>query len=929
MNKFEYLQCFLSFNSPDLVFITETWLSAKIHDSEIVASLPYHVLRSDRGTGRGGGVCCVAKGNLLVRQLPITCSTKSDILCLELFPSEGASCTRIILVYRPPNSTRADDEALIERLHELVSVQPSSVILGDFNLKIDWENLNALNSASSKFLEFFRASSLRQYVLTPTLGCHALDLVLSNCSNIADVSILPPLSTSDHAIVCFNMAGVSLSSLFFPVPDFINADYKGLDKYFSRIDWLKLFNDYSTVAEVYLRFCRVVYCALSFFVPFKTKFLSTFKYPKQIANLIEQKKRLFHQLENPLSNSLYKQVCFDLEAHLRKFHANRERRLANRTSLSKLHQYIRYRIKRNTSVPILIDENGRSCSKDCEKAEALGRYFASVFSTYVSSETRKQITESGTRRFGMSKIYFHPEEVSSVLKKLNPSPGEPYDGIPQIVYRRCYKSLSKPLSFIFNISFLLGDVPQLWKEALVTPIPKVSENNLLSNFRPISLTPTPVKVMEKIISDRVLNFLNKNGMIPAEQHGFLPGASTLTNLLDSYYDWTCALNEGKFLDIFYFDLSKAFDRVSHSKLLTCLQSLGVHGNLLKWLESYLHERYMTVRVKNSYSTRYQCTSGVPQGGVLSPLLFLMYTIELPMLLKTHPDIRVQMYADDIKLYCAYTQDSSSEISSALRTSIARLVSWTSDHSIPLNLNKSMVLHLGGSNVTEYEINGVKLNSCSLARDLGVTIDTKLNFSVHVDYIVKKALATLFALFRNTRCTDAATLVRLYKAYVLPHLEYCSQLWCPVLKKDALKIERVQQIFTRLLWYRTLGEMRGSTLPSYSERLNLFSLDSLQYRRILADLVFCFRLLRGETKLKASKYWVFMPTSLRRNRFILQYRKIHKRNYSRMFNTVFCRCARWFRRIPPELFVADSSEAFKGKLKKLDLFHLLNEQRVYL
>ncbi|VDO82449.1 unnamed protein product [Haemonchus placei] len=153
----------------------------------------------------------------------------------------------------------------------------------------------------------------------------------------------------------------------------------------------------------------------------------------------------------------------------------------------------------------------------------------------------------------------------------------------------------------------------------------------------------------------------KNNLIPMEQHGFISSASTVTLMADCVFDWNLAVNEGKGVDIIYFDLTKAFDKVSHEKLLLKLQQLGIECNILSWIQSYLEDRHMCVRVGNSFSQRFHCSSGVPQGGVLSPLLFVAYTYDLLSYLYTHPSIRIKMYADDIGIYGVYNNDNHGQI----------------------------------------------------------------------------------------------------------------------------------------------------------------------------------------------------------------------------------------------------------------------------
>ena len=206
----------------------------------------------------------------------------------------------------------------------------------------------------------------------------------------------------------------------------------------------------------------------------------------------------------------------------------------------------------------------------------------------------------------LSSIHFAPFEIKQVLKHLKPSLSEPYDGIPQVVYKECADVLCVPLAHIFNISMILGEVPQLWKEALVTAIPKCSPATSVSDYRPISITPTAAKVMEKVIRNKLQNWLIKFNLIPKEQHGLLSGASSssATNLTDTFHDWTRALNNGSCIDTIFIDLFKAFDKVCHEKLLVRLKLPGLSGKLLDWFRSYLYNRHFMVKLGRSFD-RYQ------------------------------------------------------------------------------------------------------------------------------------------------------------------------------------------------------------------------------------------------------------------------------------------------------------------------------------
>ncbi|KAK6052161.1 hypothetical protein COOONC_10334, partial [Cooperia oncophora] len=366
----------------------------------------YFLFRQDRKERRGGGVCCLVRGNLCVHRVEQVNPIKADVLCLEIFSPPKATHFRFTVVYRPPNSTRREDDGLVDVLREMVSAQVNSIIVGDLNLQVDWKNLRADNASSAAFLDFFQESGLEQHVLQPTHGSNTLDLVLSTSHSIQNVSLLPPLANSDHASVRFELLEGFSDAALLPTPDFLKVNYDRLNEYLSNVDWLGLFNNYVSMDDIYRRFCKTVYKALTLFVPLKFPQRRPIKYPLHIRNLLAQKERLFRILDNPMSCPLYRKVCRDVDYHLKKFVSNLERHLGNQASLKRLHQYVRH-----TEGPML---------------KHLGKYFASVFSAPVSSTGVLEYGAASSQS-GDFDIYFHPRDVYAVLKKLKPSLSEPFD----------------------------------------------------------------------------------------------------------------------------------------------------------------------------------------------------------------------------------------------------------------------------------------------------------------------------------------------------------------------------------------------------------------------------------------------------------------------------------------------------------------------
>ena len=209
------------------------------------------------------------------------------------------------------------------------------------------------------------------------------------------------------------------------------------------------------------------------------------------------------------------------------------------------------------------------------------------------------------------------------------------------------------------------------------------------------------------------------------------------------------------------------------------------------------------------------------------------------------------------------------------------------------------------------------------RDLGYFIEKTLKVSHHVCTVSRKALGVLHSLFRNIALADPSILVKLYKTYVLPHLEYACQVWSPYLKKDIEKVEKVQHVFTRMLYYRVFpSDSYPASLPTYQVRLKKLGLKSLFYRRVVLDLIFAFRVFKKEIRLQGSKYWCFKPSNGRTGSFAIVSRKLNKTHFRLTSNEFFTRTADWLHKLPVELITSQNSASFKRKLRAIDVLQLL-------
>ncbi|KAK6729104.1 hypothetical protein RB195_006260 [Necator americanus] len=357
------------------------------------------------------------------------------------------------------------------------------------------------NSTTERFKTLLESCDLTQNIHVPTRLRSILDLVLSSGSSISDVEILPPFANSDHNVVSFMFDFNTDQPLYLPLPDFSRVNYSKLRKFLARVDWLEVFDNYQSVAKTYRRFCLVMYDSLAKFVPLKFNKNYVPTYPLHLRNLFDQKNRLFYQLDNPLNNALYRKICADLDYHMKKYLAYRERRLS-KTCMKKFHNFLAKRIKQAQKLSVLRTDNGNLIRTDLEKANALAEFFASNHSLTLNERSHNlplPTTDSSATQVPQRSFDFviYPNEVLTVLKRLNPSFSCPYDGIPQIVYQKCADVLCLPIAHFLMRRLSSVKFLTFGKRHLLPQYPKKAILTLSRTFAPSVLYPLQAKFWKR------------------------------------------------------------------------------------------------------------------------------------------------------------------------------------------------------------------------------------------------------------------------------------------------------------------------------------------------------------------------------------------------------------------------------------------------
>ena len=849
----ELLRAECVLQQPDIVMITESFCREDISDAYLsIAGYQTICRRDGRDTagGRGRGLLTYVREGIPAGELMLEGGNLVTECCGVTIPWGRGEELKLVLVYRPPAAPGSPaDGGNTSRLCSLLrTLGGKTVIIGDFNLpNIDWTRRWSPCAGERMVLDTVGDMFWEQMVHVPThrLG-NTLDLCLTSSLELfTGVEVVAPLGNSDHMGLEVSLVGrVTDVSSKEEVPDWEKADLQGMREKLETFEWEEEFAQLRGT-ECMERLYEVLDKVTREFVPSKHR--RTGRRPMwmnaNIMRMLRRKRRLWkafsgdgYYRQDYRDFMAYQEVQKEIRKQIRKAKKKLERNLARRSKMDpkKFYSYLKSKTSNRVSVGPLVGREG-IVTDNREMAEILNAQYTGVF-TREDTTNLPDPEHLFTGEDPLTEVEFKREEVEKKLKNIKADGAPGPDKLWSKVLHDMADLLAGPLTTIYSKLMEEGDVPDVWRSANVCPVFKKGAKGDPANYRPVSLTCVAGKVMESLIRDKMVGHLERHNLIRPSQHGFMAGRSTATNMLEYMETLTRLLDQGHAVDVLYLDFAKAFDKVPHERLLAKCRGLGLGGKLLEWIRLWLSDRKQRVVLNGEASEWTEVLSGVPQGSVLGPTLFLIFINDIDRAVEVTSTILLK-FADDTKVGRVVENE---EQRGELQSIIDKLVEWSKEWQMLFNAGKCHILHLGARNVRhEYTMEGNKLEAVEVEKDVGVLVHQSLKPSMQCARAASRANAILGQLSRAITYRDKATFLKLYKVYVRPHLEYAVVCWSPWTEGDKEVLEKVQR--------RAIGMVTNWRERNYEGRLREAGMMSLVDRRLRGDMIATYKVMSGKDK----------------------------------------------------------------------------------
>ena len=888
--KVPYIEDLISERGQLFFLLTETWLREQ-KPAEVRID-GYTLFRADRRRPRKrrerdrGGVGIYVRNDLALNTEEVINYSNGVIEILGLY--NKTKNVLIVGLYRQPDdvkggnrSTSKEFKAALSRLRTLLVSQenpaPETLLCGDFNLphavwpqgvpadgcpRDEREMIEALEELTNEFY-------LTQNIKTSTHNKgNTLDLLFTSNPNFLHSYINVDSIFSDHKIIeCATTFRVNSSSNSvsdtpeeneheqnFDNLNFFNdsVNWESLNKTFMNINWRSEFRGLSP-ARMLDRFLNICYSYSNKVVPRKARANKRgkkgSKIPRDRYNLMRTRRRVNTQLlktQSEAKRTKLKIQARDIEKALQSSYRNsrdyKEEKAVSaiKTNSNFFFSYAKSFSSVKETVGPLVDAAAQIVSCPLKMAEMLSQQYSKVFSTPIqpmedAADVFPDTYNSEQPR--LCDIPFDTDDIIAAIDEIPQSSAAGPDRFPVLLLKNCKNSLAKPLHMIWRRSLDTGEIPQILKTANIVPIHKGGSRGSPANYRPVALTSHLIKLFEKVLRKWIVAHMEENNLFNPTQHGFRSGRSCLSQLIAHFEYISQQLEKGHNVDVVYLDFAKAFDKVDFMITMKKLKELGISGKIGRWIHSFLTNRTQSVVLNGKRSSPARVLSGVPQGSVLGPLLFLILIGDID---KKVVSAFVSSFADDTR--AALATDTAQDVSN-LQKDLNSIYQWADVNNMQFNDGKFECMRYGANKELKESSHyltksGDVINAADHVKDLGVWMSSDGTFNKQISEIVTKANKMCGWILRTFRTREKVPMLQLWKSLVRSNIDYCCQLWNPARVGMIQAVEQVQRSYIR--------KIRGMQLLSYWEQLSTLSLYSLERRRERYIIMYVWRILEGLT-----------------------------------------------------------------------------------
>lgn len=845
--------------------LSETWLK----DSETLMDIPgYRFIHNPRHNRTGGGVGLYFSDHLNFKLRSDLCY--DDIECaeslfIEVLKPKGKNIV-IGVVYRPPAS---DLNAFVQNTDTLITkiARENKIcyLMGDFNINL----LNYKNhELTNEFLDIMYSNMFFPLITRPTritsFNATLIDNIFTNDLDNCLFSGLIFTDISDHLPVFsllyiqdeFNKANENSYAVY---REYNNENLQKFRIELANVNWMT-FCGSTDPNNSYNEFLREYSRVFNSCFPLKKKTkkvdqLCKSWMTKGLLKSIKKKNNLYRKyLRKPTceNNTIYKNYKNKLNHSIRI--AKRlyfENKLRNSTSNIKqtwqILNEVTNRKKSRNNFPSMF-----SCdNQDFSDPTAIANRFCEYF-TNIGFNLAKEIPNSSRTACSylngnfLNSLFLNSvskEEIVEIVNSFRSGAAPGYDNIPIKIVKNSIDLISEPLCELLNSSIISGIVPDQMKIARIVPIFKTGDNFLFSNYRPVSVLPVFSKVMEKVVYNRLLKYINDNNILFKNQYGFRKNYSTSHALINLYDKISSGIDANKHNIGIFLDLSKAFDTVDHEILISKLEHYGIRGVVLEWFRSYLSHRLQYVEYNGVSSLYKEVRCGVPQGSILGPLLFLIYINDISEVTE-HGDFL--LFADDTNLF--YSHDNISSLTNIINSELRLLSDWFRANKLSINIPKSNYVIFKTRQKKQtfdltLQINQITITRVNEVCFLGVILDENLTWKAHIAHVARKISKSIGIIYRSSFYLFKSALRMLYFALVYPYLQYCITVWGSTYASNTKRLVVLQKRVVRIVDKQGFGVHTTPIFCKYKllkfEDIYFFELGKLIFKYQHECLPRCF------------------------------------------------------------------------------------------